>query len=149
MVAPSPAEVVHHAGGWLFDQAMAGWDVTVLTADRSGGRALRILGARPADLESALASAVRGPKPQAVAAGAALAGSDARIRRLVLDVLADDDSDVRLWGGQGPVRHRLSAAALAFKAQALAAVAGTAPAGASEVTELFGTGDLLRPSRRS
>jgi hypothetical protein len=33
-IAPSLADVVPSAGGWLFGQAMAGWDITVNTADR-------------------------------------------------------------------------------------------------------------------
>jgi hypothetical protein len=55
VIASSLAEVVRYAGGWLFDQAMAGWDVAVLTADHADPRPLRILGARayasaPADV---------------------------------------------------------------------------------------------------
>jgi hypothetical protein len=30
VVAASVSEVVSHAGGWLVDRVMAGWDVTVL-----------------------------------------------------------------------------------------------------------------------
>ncbi len=32
IVAPSVAEAVRHAGGWIFDRVMAGWDVNVLLA---------------------------------------------------------------------------------------------------------------------
>jgi hypothetical protein len=32
VLAPCISEAVRSAGGWLFDQVMAGWDVTVLTA---------------------------------------------------------------------------------------------------------------------
>jgi hypothetical protein len=33
VVAADVIDVVKFAGGWLFDRAMAGWDVTVLDAD--------------------------------------------------------------------------------------------------------------------
>jgi hypothetical protein len=136
-------EVVQLAGGWLFDRAMAGWEVTVLTADHTDCQPLRILGARAVDMEDALAAPVAAPRPQAVAVRADLYGSDVRIRRMVLDALGDDRTEVMLWGdprpadlgGAGSVRHRLSVAARAFKAQALAAAA--APVDSAEVTETF------------
>ena len=33
VVAGSVVDVVRFAGGWLFDRAMAGWDVSVLLTD--------------------------------------------------------------------------------------------------------------------
>ena len=53
VVAPSVIEVVTHAGGWLFDRVMAGWDVSVYIADRTDVRPLQILGAQAHDLENA------------------------------------------------------------------------------------------------
>ncbi len=153
MIAPSMAEVVRSAGGWLFDQVMAGWDVTVLTADQTNSRPLRILGVRAADLESSLASPAPGPSPQAIAVRADLYGSDERVRQLVLNAVWDGQAEVRLWGDgctpdfdgkADPVSHRLSVAARAFKAQALAAAA--APADPGQVTEIFRTGRARRPS---
>jgi len=137
-MGPCVAEVVRFTGGWLFDQVMAGWDVWVLTTEHPDCRPLQILGVRSADLESSLARMVKVPCLQIIALRADLYGQDERIRRLVLDTAADSQADVRLWGGQwppglddtaGPVQHRLSVAARAFKAQALAATA--APAGAA------------------
>jgi hypothetical protein len=131
---------VRWAGGWLCDRAMAGWDVTVLTARPAELRPLRILGARAAGLEPVLAAPVRGPLPQAMAVAAELYGSDPRVRALVHDALAGGVADVRLWGDlDGGVPHRLSVAARAFKTQALAAVA------ADDVTEVFGRGELVSP----
>ena len=66
-LASSTADVVHVAGGWLCDQVLAGWDVTVVTADHQDQRALRILGVRGRDLESALAAPVQGPCLRAIA----------------------------------------------------------------------------------
>ena len=57
VVAADVADVVKFAGGWLFDRAMAGWDVTVLVADHPDERPLQILGVQIVDLEYALATA--------------------------------------------------------------------------------------------
>ncbi|EUA51101.1 hypothetical protein I552_2042 [Mycobacterium xenopi 3993] len=64
MVGASVVDVVMFAGGWLFDRAMAGWEVTVLLTDHPDDRPLRILGARTLDLEYALASADHWPRPR-------------------------------------------------------------------------------------
>jgi hypothetical protein len=82
-LAPSTAEVVRRAGGWLFDQVMAGWDVTVVTADDGDQRALRILGVRARDLEAVLMAPVAGPCLQAIAVHAELYDADERVRRMV------------------------------------------------------------------
>ncbi len=154
VVAPDTADAVRHAGGWLFDRAMAGWDVLVLTADHRDPRPLSILGARPIDFECALSSPVQASwPPQAIAVGADLYGADARVRRIVLRALDEGTVDVRLWGDHapadldgeaGPVLHELSSAARAFKAQALAAAA--VPSGMSEAAEVFRSGAVLRSS---
>jgi hypothetical protein len=142
------AQVVRFAGGWLFDQVMTGWDVTVLTTDHADSRPLRILGARSVDLECALRSLARGPRPQAFAVCAQLYCSDARVRMLVLEALGTGAADVRLWGDRWPpdldgvadsVPHQLSLAARAFKAQALLAAA--APGDPGDGTEVFLRGE--------
>src|SRR5689334_18192410 len=63
VVGPSVADVVRFAGGWMYDRVMAGWDVTVLLADRENERPLHILGVATADLESALALWAARPHP--------------------------------------------------------------------------------------
>ena len=145
VVAPCTVAVVRHAGGWLFDRVMAGWEATVLVVDQDDDRRpLRILGASTTDLEAALASPPRGPGPQAIAVEASLYGSDGRVRRLVQEALAGGMTEVKIWGDgwpadleseSGSVQHRLSTAARAFKAHALAAAA--APAEPIEFTETF------------
>ena len=108
---------------------MAGWDVTVLIGGDEDARPLEILGADVLDLESVLASWEERPHPQTVAVAADIFAVDARVRGGVLDAL-DQGAKVTLWGERLPaeldesvdsVQHRLSAAARAFKAQALAA----------------------------
>ena len=141
VVAASVVDVVRFAGGWLFDRAMAGWDVTVLLADLADcpdDRPLQILGAQTLDLEDALAhrSETR-PRPQALAAAADLFGCDSRVRQGVLQALDHGVTEVTLWGETWPaelddsvglVQHRLSMAAQIFKAQALAAALNVAEA---------------------
>jgi hypothetical protein len=134
--------VVQAAGGWLCDQVLSGWDVTAVTADHADQRALRILGVRGRNLESALALPVQGPCLQAIAVQVELYEADERVRRVVRAAAMAGQTEIRLWGGArpgpfedrtDPVSHRLSAAARAFKAQALAAAAaGPGPADTEE-----------------
>jgi hypothetical protein len=130
VIAPSVIEVVTHAGGWLFDRVMAGWDVSVYIADRTDVRPLQILGTQAHDLDKAFVSLDQRPRPQALAVAAGLFANDLRARRAVLKALAHRLTEVTLWGeaqsaeldeGTKAVQHRLSAAARVFKAQALAA----------------------------
>lgn len=145
--------MVQSAGGWLFDQVMAGWDVTVITADHSDSRPLEILGVRGRDLESTLALPVLGPCLQAIAVREDLYESDARVRRMVRRAFDEGQAEVRFWGDFRPeergdrpqaLSHRLSRAARAFKAHALAAAA--VPAASAEDVEVFRRGDVGRPS---
>ncbi len=153
VVAANVVDVVSFAGGWLFDRSMAGWDVTVLVADHPDERPLRILGAQILDLEYALASVGHRPPPQALAAAADLFGCDARVRQGVVAALDHGVTEVTLWGQSWPaeldssvgqVQHRLSAAAQAFKAQAL--VAAMAPPVSLPLVETFRSGLMTYPS---
>jgi hypothetical protein len=143
--------VVQFAGGWLFDQVMAGWDVTVITAEQGDPRPLRILGVRARDLDTLLAAPLAGPCLQAVALRTDLYDSDERVRRMVRTVVAAGRAEIRLWGDcwpadfglrAAPVSYQLSLAAMAFKAHALAAAA--VPAAPSADTELFQRADISR-----
>jgi len=160
VVASSVVDVVRFAGGWLFDRAMAGWDVTVLLADHPDDRPLQIIGAQTLDLEEALAAIDSGietrPRPQALAAAADLFGCDLRVRQGVLQALDHGVTEVTLWGESWPselddsvglVQHQLSTAAQIFKAQALSAALNTGvPDSAIGQTELFRSGLLACPS---
>jgi hypothetical protein len=130
VMATSVVDVVSRAGGWLFDRAMAGWDVTVLVAAHRDVRPLHILGAKAVDLEAALVGPERLPAALGVAAELYLA--DGRVRYGVHNALERGLSEVTLWGQHWPlelnhrvtsVHHELSSAARVFKAQALAAAA--------------------------
>lgn len=154
VVAPSVAEVVKHAGGWLVDRVMAGWDVTVLITAAEDLRPLEILGVETHDLETALEMWADRPHPQTVAVAADLFASDERVRRGVLNALDHGLTEVTLWGEHcpeeldetvGSVRHQLSAAARAFKAQALAAT-DDPYGGLVADCETFRCGVMARPS---
>lgn len=149
-VAPTAADVVRHAGGWLLDQVLAGWDVTVITADCCDSRPLRILGVRPRGLDIMRNVPVLGPCLEAVAVRTDLYARDQRVRRMVLAAAGTGRADIRLWGevwpedfeeSAFPVSHQLSLAALAFKAKALAAAGVPAEPGA---TEVFRRGEVRR-----
>ncbi|MFC8046164.1 hypothetical protein [Nocardia sp. NPDC057353] len=135
-------DVVQHAGGWLFDRAVAGWDVTVLVADLADARPLRILGAEVLELESVLATGGRGRQPHALAIASEVLAADTRTHRGLVKALDDGGMEVVVWGESWPpppehriepVVHRLSVAAQAFKAQALAAAGVPAVPGEVEV----------------
>jgi hypothetical protein len=150
-LAPCTADVVKSAGGWLFDQVLAGWDVTVLTGDQADPRALRILGVRDRELDLALAYPVHSPCLAAIAVPVEMYHADERVRRMVLTAAEAGRTEIRLWGGDevpadfdgaDPVAHRLSAAARAFKAQAMTAAAIKADGPAD--TEVFRRGAIRR-----
>ncbi|OBF07654.1 hypothetical protein [Mycobacterium sp. 852002-10029_SCH5224772] len=129
-IASTTADLVEHAGGWLFDHVMAGWKVTVLLPDCADPRPMHVLGAAVGDLETVLTTAHDlAEMPAALVVAADLYGHDSRVRRFVR--AACDDHRVRtlLWGqepagrkqGIRSVHYGLGAAARAFKAEALAA----------------------------
>ena len=151
VVAANAADAVRFTGGWMYDRVMAGSDVSVLLADRTDERPLHILGVATLDLESALALWEERPHPQTVAVAADLFASDDRVRRGVLGALEQGLTEVTLWGDSlpaelhdsvGPVAHRLSAAARAFKSQALTAAAD---GGSVTGTETFRSGVMATP----
>ena len=130
VVAPTVLDAVAFAGGWIYDRVMAGWDVTVLIGNDDDARPLEILGAQVRDLESVLEAWEDRPHPQTVAVAADLFDSDPRVHQHVLNALDQGATEVTLWGERLPaeldksvdsVEHHLSAAARAFKSQALAA----------------------------
>jgi hypothetical protein len=152
VVAPSVADVVRSAGGWLVDRVMAGWDVTVLISGYDDLRPLRILGVETADLETAMRDWEERPHPQTVAVAADLFVADERVRDGVLWALDQGLTEVTLWGESWPqeldstvdaMLHELSAAARAFKAQALAAVGDVHPV---ERVEAFRCGVMSCPA---
>jgi hypothetical protein len=157
VVASSVADVVTSAGGWLYDRRMAGWQVNVLVADRTGARALQILGAQVLDLGGDLEAITDDPDRAAtVAVAADVYSTDERVRRFV--TTSDRRrAEVALWGDAGSlgenvsaVSYRLTAAARVFKAQALlAAGIGDEPVSATEPLFRCGVTALAPVAARS
>ncbi len=111
VIGVDAADLVRSAGGWLFDRAMAGWDVQVTLTEEGDLRPLQILGLRIGQ---------RRDQPVALAVAGVLGGQ-------VQTALNRGGAEVTVWDadrltGLEPVRYVLSSAARAFKAQALAAV---------------------------
>ena len=130
VVAGSAVDVVHSAGGWLYDRVMAGWEVTVLLPGNEDTRSLRILGVGVVDTESEFVPTAMGSTSQTLAVSAEAFTADERVRDKVLKSLDDRLIEVALWGDGWPLgvnrgmtraQHVLSAAARRFKGYALAA----------------------------
>lgn len=143
VMASNAVDAVTSAGGWLFDRAMAGCDVTTVLAERTDEHALQILGVQTAEFDDAPTSQLCDAE-SALAVSADLYRADGRVRAAVLDVLDAGLTNLVMWGDSWPqefdglggcVHHRLSIAARAFKAQALIATA--APAGSIADLETF------------
>lgn len=125
VVAADAIDVVQSAGGWLYDRAMAGWEVTVLLPRGCDTRPLRILGVR-----AAFEPEFAGLGSASLAVSAAAFAADARVRDVVLESLENRLIEVALWGEGWPLgvdrattraQHLLSGAARMFKGYALAA----------------------------
>ena len=128
VVAANAADAVHSAGGWLYDRAMAGWEVTVLLPGSCDARPLRILGVGAVDLESGLDRTAS--TFHTLAVSAEVFAADEGIRGTVLKALNHRLMEVALWGdgwplaisrGMSRVQHVLSGAARTFKGHALTA----------------------------
>lgn len=131
VLAPSVVDAVQSVGGWLFDHAMAGWEVTVLLIAQEDPRPLRILGADVLGPVAPPESWTRRAPAQLLAlAGDLLDRDDVGLGQSVSATLRRGLTQVAVWGDHPPsgwdrglfvVRHELSVAARAFKARALAA----------------------------
>ncbi|MGV0605381.1 hypothetical protein [Mycolicibacterium sp. XJ1904] len=150
VLAADLADVIGPAGGWLFDRAQAGWDVDVWVEHCPDERPLTILGAAALD-ETSEAVLRDVPRNGVLAVSAALLRDDPQVRARVLG-LAKRGVEVMAWGEDRPgdgdridtIEHRLSVAARAFKAHALAAAGLTRGVDATE--RLFDLGvDSFRP----
>jgi hypothetical protein len=119
--------VVADAGGWILDRILSGWRVTfIVDIPDDGERVGRILGAKV--MTRGAASDCLRPLPYGIALTSSLYGTDTGLRTCITDALNSELTEITLVGSQsgeerdprlGPVNHRLSCAAKAFKLQAL------------------------------
>ena len=127
VMAGSVTHAVSCAGGWLFDRAFNGWDITVFIAACPGDvRPLHVLGAKAVDLESALSGPER--LPAALSVSAELYAADERVRCAVGNAFRRRTAEITVWGGRRPpelrrciepVHHQLSTAACIYNLHAL------------------------------
>ena len=135
LVARNIADAVLSIGGLIFDRAMAGWDVSVVIDGEIDGavddRPIGILGARLATRMSGPNYARALPRPHLLAVATDVMVKSDSVRRHVLALGHDTETDVLLWGRHHPTnfartfvaaRHQPSAAAHIFKSHALLAV---------------------------
>jgi hypothetical protein len=153
VIAPSVADIVECAGGWLFDRVMVGWSVNVLVSGHCDLLPLRILGLNTIPAGSGFDALQIQKCPTALAVSADAIAGDENVRRHVLAAM-DRGTEVTLWGEHWPtqvdrrvelVEHRLSAAARAFKARALLAAA--TPRRSAGPTEKFRSGARWNSAR--
>lgn len=132
VLAAGTGDVVQTTGGWLFDRVMAGWEVNVVLPhggdDVGQLRPLRILGVRVLDLESEFDTS--GPMGQGLAVSVDAFTAHDCVREWLRKAVDNRLTEVALWGEGWPLgvnrgltktRYQLSAAARAFKRQALRA----------------------------
>lgn len=129
VVATDLGDAVGSAGGWLFDHAQAGWEVTAFVPETCDPRPLHILGVKTLSLNHWISGRERQPRALAVAAD--LVAGNSRVRTAVFAAVECGATQVRVWGSKklcslaeriDDGHHQLSAAAKAFKSQAIAAV---------------------------
>jgi hypothetical protein len=139
VVAGNIADAVMWIGGLIYDRAMAGWDVSVVVdGDTDRGvddRPARILGARAAKRMPDPNYVRALPRPHLLAVATDVMVKSDAVRRHVLAVGNDSETNVLLWGRHHPTnfactfvaaRHQPSAAAHIFKSHALVAVGAQA-----------------------
>jgi hypothetical protein len=132
VVAHDVGDLVASAGGWMCDRIHAGWDVSVAVAQPRDLRPLQILGVNPLVADQGFESISQGVGTAAIAIAPEIFENNEHIRAEVLETLDHGGTEVTLWGTAIPGelhgrvdrrQHRLSGAAQAFKAHALAAAA--------------------------
>jgi hypothetical protein len=131
VVARDVGELVDLAGGWICDRILAGWDVSVAVSQPRDLRPLQILGVTLVT-QQRLRLVTTGSGAAAIAIAPGIFENNNHIRSEVLQALDQGGIEVTFVGPSLPSdldgqldrrQHRLSGAARAFKAHALAAAA--------------------------
>jgi hypothetical protein len=131
VVARNVGELVDLAGGWICDRIRAGWDVNVAVPEPQDLRPLQILGVSQVTPQQ-LTLIGDGSGTASIAIAPGIFENDNHIRSEVLEALDQGANEITFVGPSLPSdldgrlakrQHRLSGAARAFKAHALAAAA--------------------------
>jgi hypothetical protein len=129
VVATDVVDAVGSAGGWLFDRAREGWEVTAFVPENCDPRPLHILGVKTLSLDYWMFGGNRQPRALAIAAD--VVAGNSRVRTAVFAAVESGATQVSVWGSKRSCslaqriddgHHQLSAAAKAFKSQAIAAI---------------------------
>ena len=130
LLGADESHVVCAAGGLLYDWSLGGWDITVYLAEYCDDRPFRILGVKTELLDGANGFSTEPQWPDAIITSSTLYDQNDAVRGYLTEAsrrncaavaILGDDWPVELGQGIGPVEHRLSAAARAFKVQAMIA----------------------------
>ncbi|MFV8227745.1 hypothetical protein [Mycolicibacterium fortuitum] len=118
VMARDPGELAANAGGLIVDRTMSGWRVSVQLSQAGDVRPVQILGAE-------LVDTVQSPGLPDEEQCILVMGSEAYAKVISDDELPAGCAEILVWGETpDPAHlfgHNLSAAALAFKSQAVAA----------------------------
>jgi hypothetical protein len=145
VILGSVACAVSMIGGWMFDRTMAGWHLNVFAPDGFDIRPLQILGVRSVNTHADVLAASSGHPSGVVAIESDLFQVEDR-RLDILNLINEGYAEVVVYGDLSlgnlisrvdRVGHRLSDAAVAFKAQALRAAAATSPHCCAEKQEFL------------
>jgi hypothetical protein len=132
VVARDIGELIDLAGGWICDRILAGWDVCVAVSEPGDLRPLQILGITTFLTDQRFGSMNADGGTASIAITPGIFENNDHIRGEVLHALDRGAIEVTFWGASMPSdlhdqldrrQHRLSGAARAFKAHALAAAA--------------------------
>ena len=138
-IADDEVELVHAAGGLIYDRRSVGWDVDVFLLGCANERVLCILGVRARILGSLPLPEVLTCRPDVVVASHEVYANNEHVNTYIRET-SHQQTELVFWGdvvwpgdpeqGVGLVQYRLSSAAKAFKQHAIGAT------GAAASTEL-------------
>lgn len=150
-IADDEVELVHAAGGLVYDRRSVGWDVDVFLLACANERVLRILGVRPRILGSIPLPEVLTCRPDVVVASHDVYANTEHVHTYIRET-SHQQTELVFWGGVawpgdpeqgvGLVQYQLSSAAQAFKQHAIGAT------GASASTELCAAEIFYSGNRR-
>jgi len=145
VVIDNIGDAVRDAGGWLCDRVWAGWDVTAWVPAGRDTTALQILGVTTMALDDESDDLWPGRRPTAVAIGSDMSWLPHRIRAKIDALMRHPRTEVTVWGDRRSapgdrfqdLPHRLSAAAIAFKTQAMHAASLPGTCGSAEALRSY------------
>ncbi|WP_428343131.1 hypothetical protein [Mycobacterium sp.] len=142
VIADDVADIVHSAGGWIFDRVRAGWRVSAWTTSPCDLTPLVILGVRPTSIYTSWLAELSEAQPASLAIQSDLLAPESPLNIEVQELMRCPTTEVTVWGDGKllserqfqPVQHTLSPAARRFKKHALERVERSP---ATDETEYF------------